>query len=112
MALPTRATSDQACRRLRAFLDRAVNTVGTDLQLVHGSAALSVDHEELEGATGAPRRRWLARSFASAETARGAGPAGTDAAAGTRGGLDQHAGTEEATLNSDATVSFDLTGSE
>lgn len=54
MALPTRATSDQACRRLRAFLDRAVNTVGTDLQLVHGSAALSVDHEELEGATGAP----------------------------------------------------------
>ena len=54
VALPTRATSDQAFRRLRGFLDRAVKTVETDLQLVHGSAALSVDHEELEGATGAP----------------------------------------------------------
>ncbi len=51
VALPTRATSDQAFRRLRRFLDNALRQAGTDLQLVHGSAALSVDHEEIEGAT-------------------------------------------------------------
>jgi CRISPR-associated endonuclease/helicase Cas3 len=48
MALPTRATSDQAHRRMRDFLSYALPG-GTDIQLVHGTAALAVDREELAG---------------------------------------------------------------
>ena len=46
-ALPTRATSDQMFRRMRAFLRSAFLGQRVDLQLVHGSAAMSVDYEQL-----------------------------------------------------------------
>lgn len=47
VALPTRATSDQAFRRLRQFLEHAYSDQLVDLQLVHGGAQLSVDYEQL-----------------------------------------------------------------
>jgi CRISPR-associated endonuclease/helicase Cas3 len=49
VALPTRAASDQAFRRLQAFLGGAGNQSG-ELHLVHGSAAMSFDYEVLRSA--------------------------------------------------------------
>ena len=46
-ALPTRATSDQMFRRMRGFLRSAFPDQRVDLQLVHASAAMSVDYEQL-----------------------------------------------------------------
>lgn len=46
VALPTRAASDQAFRRLRDFLGGAGEQSG-ELHLVHGSAAMSFDYEVL-----------------------------------------------------------------
>ena len=53
-ALPTRATSDQMFRRMRAFLRSAFPEQRVDLQLVHASAAMSVDYEQLGGAGALP----------------------------------------------------------
>ena len=48
-ALPTRATSDQMFGRMRSFLHSAFPDQRVDLQLVHASAAMSVDYEQLYG---------------------------------------------------------------